>query len=789
MKAADSDTCPHCGRNIHYVGSPTHLSAGYVVSGKHPYVLGAALGQGGFGITYIALDMVTNTRVAIKEYFPTFCASRTDGTVSPYPNQEETFLKGRERFLDEARVLKSLSDLQSIVNVLDFFEFNNSAYLVMEFLDGSSLKEHAAKNGKFPAQQFLEQITPLMADLEKMHQRGVIHRDIAPDNIILLPDGQMKLIDFGAARSFVGDRSMTVVVKKGFAPVEQYLSKGSTACTDVYALAATIYYCITGKVPMEAAERQYDGTPLPLPSSLGADITPLQEAALLHALEVHQKARTQSVQAFLNALYQTKSAPAESAKAEKKAEKETETKTSNQTDAKNRQKTNMPSGTTLVRKKKSPAVVAALAALVLFGNFFLFSGKDDVAPDHAASTEASASFQEAPEAPDSSAYEITENVSLNVIAAQYSNHSADWWSDFRADFTSEYPMVNLVVDVVSWNDIYTVVNTRIANGKTPDILNIDVFKDYQSEGLLLPVNTYMSEETYGKFYPQLLKFSSADGAIWAVPDLASARALFYNTQIFDELGLTPPSTWEDLENICKTIRKANPEIIPLGLDMTTDEGHYTFDCFALSNGGGFTDSNDNWNISANENAETVQFLCDLVHQDLTNPDPAVDTRWNLQEQFAAGNIAMMLAPDNLKSYCEGSNASFVPGIAPIPAAGGKESATLTAMDRFMCFDNNHSESELAAIRCFFDFFFEDNRYVEWIATEGFLPATSTGAKLYGETTGDLVWNDILASSTLLPAHKTNWSDAKFGIIDVLQQSLMGVDSRQLLDQLQQDLDN
>lgn len=203
-------------------------------------------------------------------YFPAYCSGRTNNTtVTAYSGQEKIYLKGKLRFLDEARTLKSLSDLKSIVNVLDFFEANNSAYLVMEFLDGDSLKEHAAKHGKFPAQQFLNQNKPLMEDIHRMHERGVIQRDIAHDNIVLLPDGQMKLIDIGAARSYVGDKSMTVVVKKGFAPVEQYMSKGSSASTDVYALAATIYYCITGKVPPDFAERQYDDIPLITPSALG----------------------------------------------------------------------------------------------------------------------------------------------------------------------------------------------------------------------------------------------------------------------------------------------------------------------------------------------------------------------------------------------------------------------------------------------------------------------------------------------------------------------------------------
>ena len=309
MRMAKGEICPHCGKNVNYTGSAMHLPAGYVVSGVHPYVIGAALGQGGFGITYIALDMVSGQQVAIKEYFPAFCAGRTGDLVSAYPNQEELFRKSKERFLDEARTLKSLSDLKNIVDVLDFFEANNSAYLVMEFLDGSSLKEYAAKNGKFPAQEFLEQIRPLMEDIQKMHDRGVIHRDIAPDNIILLPNGQMKLIDFGAARSYVGDKSMTVVVKKGFAPLEQYLSKGAAACTDVYALAATIYYCITGTVPMDSADRQDNDIPLPPPSFLGADIAPFQEKALKKALEIQKKARTQSMQEFLDNLKTRQSAP------------------------------------------------------------------------------------------------------------------------------------------------------------------------------------------------------------------------------------------------------------------------------------------------------------------------------------------------------------------------------------------------------------------------------------------------------------------------------------------------
>ena len=356
MKEVADEMCPYCGNSTAYIGKPAHLPCGYVLQGTHPYILGAALGQGGFGITYIALDMVTNERVAVKEYYPTYCAVRTDQQiVTSYAGQEAVFDKGKDRFLDEARVLKSLSDLTSIVNVLDFFEFNNSAYLVMEFLEGDSLKSHAQKHGKFPAQEFLAKLHPLMEDIERMHQRGVVHRDIAPDNIILTPDGQMKLIDFGAARSYVGDKSMTVVVKKGFAPIEQYMRHGSTAATDVYALAATIYYCITGVVPPDSAERQYDEDMLKTPISLGAELSREQERAILKALEVQPKKRTQSVAELLKTL---EHAP----KPEKPKPVKKEIKTE--------------------PKKKAKWVIPAVAAVILcIVGAVLFTGKESaVAP-------------------------------------------------------------------------------------------------------------------------------------------------------------------------------------------------------------------------------------------------------------------------------------------------------------------------------------------------------------------------------------------------------------------------
>ena len=791
LSAVQSEICPHCGNSISYAGDPMHLQVGYVLNGTHPYVLGASLGQGGFGITYIALDMEANRRVAIKEYFPTYCAGRNgEVTVLSYRGQEDTFHKGKERFLEEARMLNSLSDLPSVVDVLDFFEANNSAYLVMEFLEGSSLKDHVEQKGKLSAQSFLKQMKPLMADMEQMHRRGVVHRDIAPDNIIMLRSGQLKLIDFGAARSYVGDKSMTVVVKKGFAPVEQYMRKGSNASTDIYALAATVYYCITGIIPPDSAERQYGDAALCAPTELGAELTEAQELALAKALEIQPQHRPQSITQWMDEM-DAKPRPQVSAAQENAAQSssaaESSVKTASQGKAENR------SQSRFVMSKNVKILLASaifvIAAVIICASLFFSTGKPTEneftasnslpqAPTQPVST-GSPTVPEIPESP-----KILENVTLNVLAAQYSNQTADWWVNFERAFESEYHNVDLIIDVCSWNDIYTVVNTRIANNHAPDILNIDIFEDFQQEGRLLPVQEYMSDETYSKFYPQFLDFSSADGQVWAVPDLTSVRVMLYNRDILDAAGVEVPKTWQELNDVCEAIKAYNRSIIPWGIDMTTDEGQACFAYYTLGNGGGFVDDAGNWALNSPENVQAVNYAVSLIKNGLTNTSPVTDTRYALQDMFAEGKLAMMIGPDSVASYCSNNNPKLNIGIAPIPSNSGKEPSTLAVMDRFMSFDNNHSPSELAAITAFYDFFYEDECYVDWVTTEGFLPATSTGAKLLDSRQNINVWHNVISSSVFYPSNKKEWIEVKMGVIDVQQRALMGGNVQKLLDDLQ-----
>ena len=373
----------------------------------------------------------------------------------------------------------------------------------------------------------------------------------------------------------------------------------------------------------------------------------------------------------------------------------------------------------------------------------------------------------------------SETVELNVIAAQYGQNTNAWWDNFVKEFKSAYPNIDLTVEVVSWNDIYTKVNTRIANGQAPDILNIDVFADYQADGLLLPAKDFVSEETYAKMYPAFLEQSNVDGTIWAIPDLASARAMYYNADILEAAGVEVPTTWEELTAACEAIKAYDSSIYPWGIDMTTDEGQAAFAYYTWNNGGGFVDANGEWALNSAENVEAIEYAIGLVNAGYTNTDPANDTRYALQDMFGAGQVAMMIAPNSLPTYVADGGYEVNYGVAAIPTNTGS-SVSAGVMDRFMCFDNGYSDAEMEAIKTFFDYFYEDERYSAWVEMEGFLPATSTGGEILAAADESMAaWVDIVGSSNFYPTAKAEWAEVKRGCINVEQQALRGGNVQEL----------
>jgi len=301
--------CTECGYNESaQVQAPHLLRPRTILNGK--YLLGKVLGEGGFGITYIGWDLNLDIKVAIKEFYPTGFVTRettSTTTVTPFTgSQGDFFHKSREKFVDEAKTLAKFRSLPGIVTVNDFFIENNTAYIVMEYIEGETLKGYLAKRGgKLPAEQLFEMMKPVMVSLNEVHKKGLIHRDISPDNIMITPEGYVKLLDFGAAREFAdsGNKSLSIMLKPGFAPEEQYRSKGKQGpWTDVYALSATMYRILTGVTPDESANRVHEDEVVP-PSKLGIAINPSQEAALMKGMAVLQKDRWQSVGELYDALY------------------------------------------------------------------------------------------------------------------------------------------------------------------------------------------------------------------------------------------------------------------------------------------------------------------------------------------------------------------------------------------------------------------------------------------------------------------------------------------------------
>ncbi|MCI7623336.1 MAG: protein kinase [Clostridiales bacterium] len=296
--------CPVCGCNVNMENAPHQLPVNTILYGR--YIVGRVLGAGGFGITYIGYDLKLDGRVAIKEYYPSGAANRSV-SLTVYPTAEgngNPFETGKERFLKEARVLSGFIEDSSIVTLRDYFEENGTAYIVMEYLDGEDLSHYAVRHGKFTFDEALDLLEPAMLALDKVHKKGLIHRDISPSNLMVLSDGRIKVLDFGAARlqSVNGELSLSVMLKPGYAPIEQYSTHGEQGpWTDVYAMSATFYRLITGKAPTSATDRTC-GSAVELPSALGVKITPAQEGALMHGLALQSADRTQTMAGLAESL-------------------------------------------------------------------------------------------------------------------------------------------------------------------------------------------------------------------------------------------------------------------------------------------------------------------------------------------------------------------------------------------------------------------------------------------------------------------------------------------------------
>lgn len=307
--------CPYCGFDFQsYRISDRALHPGTVLHEK--YIVGKTLGEGGFGITYLAWDRYLQTRIAIKEYYPSNVAMRDTSMYGgntlhiSASAQSMDFEAGLKRYVREASILSRFSTLPGIVSVRDFFYENGTAYIVMEYIEGISLKEYLkTKDAKLTSNEALNIIEPIIKSLAVLHTNKLLHRDISPDNIMISRSGNVKLIDFGAARYFTDDtdKSMTVVLKHGYAPIEQYSRKGEQGeWTDIYALCAVLYRMVTGVVPDESIERINQDSLIPV-RKLNKKVPKHIAKAIERGLSIKPEDRQQDMQELYSELYLTAS--------------------------------------------------------------------------------------------------------------------------------------------------------------------------------------------------------------------------------------------------------------------------------------------------------------------------------------------------------------------------------------------------------------------------------------------------------------------------------------------------
>lgn len=296
--------CPFCGYANHFDTANESVLAPMAVL-KNRYRIGRTLGIGGFGITYVAQDMTSGTRCAVKELMPTQIAYRDRTEVFCSQSDESIFEHCKENFLAEARMLQQVGSNPSVVKVQDSFYQNNTAYIVMELLVGDTLRTKIKKtNGRLSYSAATEMLLLTGSALMTIHEKGILHRDISPENIFCTIGGDYKLIDFGASRYYVSEKSqsLSVYLKPGFAPPEQYSSKGNQGpWTDIYGLAATYYYTLTGNKLADTMDRLS-----------GISYTPLKEAipgfpiktsnAVDKALALDYRKRYQTISDFFSDL-------------------------------------------------------------------------------------------------------------------------------------------------------------------------------------------------------------------------------------------------------------------------------------------------------------------------------------------------------------------------------------------------------------------------------------------------------------------------------------------------------
>lgn len=543
--------CEHCGFDERTGNHPHQLPVGTIL--QNQYLIGRVLGQGGFGITYAGWDNLLMVPVAIKEYYPSGTVirdSRHSTEVTCSGEKTQTYSAHKERFLQEARILAQVSGLPEIVQIKNHFHCNNTAYTVMEYVRGITLKEYLRRNGRpLTVEQTLTVMKPVIAALDKVHKLGLVHRDISPDNIMLQDDGTVKLIDFGTARYVENadvdnplSKSTESILKHGFAPMEQYQSRGTLGpWTDVYALCCTIYYCMTGKIMLDAPTRVSEDEDLNLQSKIPG-LSAAQAAALEKGLAVRAKDRIRSLGELHSLLYPAKIPDPPKAPKVPKNPKPPQT-------PQPPREPKQPKEPKPPRKPLPKFLMPLLALILCAAGIFAFLPKD-TAPSqpaifspvssstHGTGADSQSPAKEAPSAEDHAVPRPAPASEITLWTYPYGNWGNEaavtpLLAEFEADTGIRVHVRYL--DYVSGDSI---VNDAIKNGEMPDLILESPDRIVTAWGkYMVNIDDMFDAEDRAQIYPGALAACYADeNTACGYPVVMTVHCMAINKTVFQAAG-------------------------------------------------------------------------------------------------------------------------------------------------------------------------------------------------------------------------------------------------------------
>ncbi len=379
----------------------------------------------------------------------------------------------------------------------------------------------------------------------------------------------------------------------------------------------------------------------------------------------------------------------------------------------------------------------------------------------------------------------SDSKELNLLVPVYSDATKGLWQGIIKDFEKEHSDIKVNLEVQSWEDINTVITTKIQNKQAPDILNIDSFTSFADDELLYPAKDVVSKETMDKFPENFKKNATMDGTQYGLPLIASVRALFYNKDLFAKAGIAePPKTWDELEADALKI-KALGGVDGYGMPLGNEEAQGETAIWFFGNGGSF--GNDKKiTIDTPKNVEAATFMKNLIDEGATEPNPGSSQRTPLGQTFFQGKVGMVVGLPPYINFIKEKNPSLNYGIAPIPTKDG-HAMTLGVADHLMAFDNGKDKQE--AIKTFLDYFYSDEVYQKFVDTEGFIPVTKPVLENLKDKDSIKDFVPLIDSAQFYPFTNPKWQATQGALQSQMGQLGQGADPAKLLKDIQSKADS